>query len=123
MQTKEAVIFGAGNIGRGFLGDLLNQSGYHTTFVDVDKHKIKLINQEKAYPLVVVSSDSKLEQMVNNVSAVSFDDTDKVTAAIVNADVILTAVGKGALSYVANSLAKGLIERVKQRPRDELIVP
>ncbi len=120
METKEALIFGAGNIGRGFLGDLLNQSGYHTTFVDVDKNKVELINQEKEYPLVVVSSERKLERMVNNVSAVSFDDTDKVTALIVNADVILTAVGKGALSYVANSLSKGLVERVRQRPRDEL---
>lgn len=120
MKTKEALVFGAGNIGRGFLGDLLHQSGYHTTFVDVDKNKVELINQEKEYPLVVVSSENKLERMVGNVAAVSFHDTDKVADAIVNADVILTAVGKNALSYVAEALSKGLVERIKQRPKDEL---
>lgn len=120
MNSKEAVVFGAGNIGRGFLGDLLHQSGYHTIFVDVDKNKVELINREKEYPLVVVSSENKLERMVGNVAAVSFDDTDGVTAAIVDADVIITAVGKGALSYVAGALSKGLVERVKQRPRDKL---
>ena len=33
---KQAIIFGAGNIGRGFIGQLYSESGYHVTFVDVD---------------------------------------------------------------------------------------
>ena len=41
---KSAVMFGAGNIGRGFIGLLLSQAGYHVTFVDVAAPLVDDIN-------------------------------------------------------------------------------
>ena len=32
---KQAVMYGGGNIGRGFIGLLLSQAGYRVTFIDV----------------------------------------------------------------------------------------
>src|SRR3989344_2793601 len=120
MKTKEALVFGAGNIGRGFLGDLLNQSEYHINFVDVDNNKVNLINQERNYTLITVSSDKKNERKINSVNAIYFQDSDKIKTAVIDADIILTAVGKNALKYVAKPLAEGLLKRLKQRPNDEL---
>lgn len=117
-----ALVFGAGNIGRGFLGALLGKGGFAVTFVDVDAAKVALINNERAYPVLVVSSSSMREEVVTNVRAISFADAEALTKAIVDADVLLTAVGKSALSAVAEVLARGLTERLKVRPRSEVHV-
>ena len=47
---KKAVHFGAGNIGRGFIGLLLFQAGFSITFVDVIPAVIDAINQRKDTP-------------------------------------------------------------------------
>ena len=46
---KQAIMIGAGNIGRGFIGALLEKSGYHVTFADVAENLISAINQRKSY--------------------------------------------------------------------------
>jgi len=51
---KQAIQFGAGNIGRGFLGQLFYESGYRTVFVDVDRDLVTRLNREGAYPLDLV---------------------------------------------------------------------
>ena len=43
---KQAIMIGAGNIGRGFIGAILSRSGYHVTFADVNMTLIDAINAE-----------------------------------------------------------------------------
>lgn len=119
-MEKKAVVFGAGNIGRGFLGERLHESGFAITFIDTDEKKINLINENHQYPVIVVSNDGIKEKIVRDVSAIVFSNIEKVIKCIVEADIILTAVGKNALSPVANSMAKSLVERIKRRPNSDV---
>lgn len=118
----KGLVFGAGNIGRGFLGLMLAESGYEVTFVDVNEAHVKTINQEGAYPVYLVTEQGDEEHVVNNVRAVFGRDVTELVHEIVSADIILTAVGKKALSIVAPFLATGILERIRVRPRDEMPV-
>lgn len=118
----KAVVFGAGNIGRGFLGSLLSKADFFTTFIDVDEQKVILINREREYPVLIVSSAGVQEEIVQNIAAIALSDSESVVNAVAEADVILTAVGKEAMGRVAVYLAQGLIQRISRRPDSEIHV-
>ncbi|PMC33971.1 mannitol-1-phosphate 5-dehydrogenase [Bacillus sp. UMB0899] len=107
----KAVHFGAGNIGRGFIGLLLHQSGYAVEFVDVNEALIDELNKEKAYR-VMLANEEKQEFFVENVSGInSQQNPDAVVEAISKADIVTTAVGPNILKFVAPLIAEGLKKR------------
>ncbi|WEG12893.1 mannitol-1-phosphate 5-dehydrogenase [Pullulanibacillus sp. KACC 23026] len=108
----KAVHFGAGNIGRGFIGKLLYQSGYHTTFVDVNGAVVDLLNEKKSYQ-VILADESQETVLVEDVSAInSQTNPDDVVQAIVEADLVTAAVGPHILPAISGLVAKGLQERL-----------
>ncbi|MEK3906103.1 mannitol-1-phosphate 5-dehydrogenase [Oceanobacillus sp. FSL W7-1309] len=108
-----AVHFGAGNIGRGFIGALLYQANYHTTFVDVNEGIINEINEKQQYNVVLAAEESET-LTVKDVSGInSITDPDKVIEAIGKADLITTAVGPNILAIIAKLIAEGLQKRIK----------
>jgi mannitol-1-phosphate 5-dehydrogenase len=107
----KAVQFGAGNIGRGFIGQLLFEGGYHTTFIDANDELVRLLNERHGYPLRLVDVDSREDFSIGNVTAISASDTEAVTEALANADLISTAVGVAAMSKVAEAIAGGIAAR------------
>ena len=66
----KAVMYGAGNIGRGFIGQLLSQSCYEVQFVDVKQEVIDQLNTQHQYPVRILYQDTYEESMVTNVSCV-----------------------------------------------------
>lgn len=105
-----AVQFGAGNIGRGFLGQLFFESGYRTTFVDVVPDVVGGLQTRGAYPLRIVG-DAPRELAISNVTAVSSLDTEAVAEALAAADIAATAVGVNVLPRIAPALAAGIARR------------
>ncbi|NSW91608.1 MAG: mannitol-1-phosphate 5-dehydrogenase [Firmicutes bacterium] len=108
---KKAVMYGAGNIGRGFIGQLFSESGYEVVFIDVNPIIIERINIDKSYPIRIVDDEKSNEIIIRNVRAVNGMDLDAVASEIANADIMATAVGVNVLPKIAKPIALGLKKR------------
>jgi mannitol-1-phosphate 5-dehydrogenase len=105
----KALHFGAGNIGRGFIGKLLADAGVEVVFADVNQVVLDALNARREYDVHVVGEQSRIEK-VHNVSAVHSGSPD-VAALIASVDLVTTAVGPQILERIAGSVAQGLIKR------------
>lgn len=106
----KAVHFGAGNIGRGFIGYLLAKSSYEITFVDISDFLVLNINERMKYKVTTLS-DSKSEEIVNGVKAVSLSDMEGLKRVILDADLITTSIGANNLKSTGKLLQKLLKDR------------
>ena len=101
------VVFGAGNIGRSFVGQLFARAGYEVVFIDVDAELIAALNQEGRYSVEI--RDRHPEAIwVEGVSAVHGGDRDQVLGQLAEADIAATAVGPKALKHLYPNIAAGL---------------
>lgn len=105
----KAIHFGAGNIGRGFIGKLLADAGIAVTFADVDMKVVELLKTLNTYNVKVVGSECKTE-VVSGVSAIN-STSDELVGLLSEADLITTAVGPNVLVIIANKIAEGLALR------------
>ena len=118
---KKAVHFGAGKIGRGFIAELLHDSGYEVVFGDVVDELVNLVNKEHKYPLFLIDHNFE-EKTIDNVIAYSnIKDADKLIDAMCEAEIITTSVMATNLPKVAPLIAKGLKKRLEQG-KDKVIV-
>ena len=105
-----AVMYGGGNIGRGFIGALLSQSGYRVTFIDVAEPVIKALQENKKYPIRIVSTEGHEDVWVENVTAANGNLPEAVDA-IANCDIMATAVGARILKFIVPNIVAGLRKR------------
>ena len=113
-DKKKAVIYGAGNIGRGFIGQLFSLSGYEVVFLDINAAVIDRLNVDRSYPLRLVSAGESRETIIENVRGVDSSNIGAAAVEIATADIMATAVGAGVLPRIAPVIAKGLEVRWQQ---------
>ena len=104
-------MYGGGNIGRGFIGALLSQSGYEVTFIDVAEPVVKALQENRTYPVRYVSTDGFEDVWVKNVTAVNGNDGDAASNAIAVCDIMATAVGARILKFIVPNIVAGLRKR------------
>lgn len=108
MKNKKIIVFGAGKIGRSFIGQVFSRSGYEVVFVDINRELINLINQRREYSIIIMDGDKKETLPVQNIRGVCLEDEENVVAELKDAEITSLSVGqqglKGAVPIIANSL-------------------
>ncbi len=119
---KKIVIFGAGKIGRSFIGQVFSRSGYEVIFIDISKPLIEAMNKESKYNVVSVSDEMQETIVVEHVRGIHASDTDAIVTELEQADLVATCVGKNGLPYIIPTLVKGMLKRYNSHPQHPLDV-
>lgn len=107
-------MYGAGNIGRGFIGQTFSLAGYKVGFIDVNMTLIDRLNLDGEYPVDVVTTAKTEEIIVKNVYGIDGKDVDLVSDEIASADIMATAIGVNVLKFIAKPIALGIKKRAEK---------
>jgi mannitol-1-phosphate 5-dehydrogenase len=113
----KAVMYGAGNIGRGFIGALFARSGFEVTFIDIAEETVERLHREHRYPVRIISDRGHEDLEITGVDAINGKDTEGAARAIADADIMATAVGVNILPHIAPVVAAGIRKRFASATR------
>ncbi len=111
VNKRKIVLFGAGKIGRSFIGPLFHKSGYELVFIDKDKSLVDELNRRQKYKLIIKSDTSLIVHTITNLRGVCANDLNGVVDEVATAGIVTVAVGVNAVNSVIPLLAKGLLKR------------
>ena len=109
------VLFGAGKIGRSFIGQLFSRSGFEVVFIDKDRRLVDALNSARAYKVFICDTHPETI-VVEHVRGVYAEDMQAVTWEIASADMLAVSIGKTGLPYIVPALSEGLLLREKRTP-------
>lgn len=110
------VQWGAGNIGRSFIGQVFSRGGYRVIFIDIDQKLVARLNDAGRYVVEAVSREGSEKWPVEGVSALHASQTDAIREAVASTDVLSVSVGKQVLGRIAGQLADAIAYRHASRP-------
>jgi len=109
------VLFGAGKIGRSFIGQLFSRAGYEIVFVDKDSRLIDALNRQRSYRVLICDTCPETI-VVENVRGINADDTVAVIDEVASADILAVSIGKNGLPHIVPVLSEGLLKREHDCP-------
>lgn len=107
----KAIHFGGGNIGRGFIGEILNQNGFTVAFVDVNKAIIDALNQHESYTIYLAEEEKSTVKIDKVYGINNGTDPEEVVGLFGEIDLVTTAIGPKILPYIAPLIAQGIQQR------------
>ncbi|NMC54295.1 MAG: hypothetical protein GYA48_11745 [Chloroflexi bacterium] len=117
MEKRNILIWGAGRIGRGFIGDLFSESGYHLVFVDQSDKLIELLSKNGHYTVVRALSDTVIKRIqISDYDALHVSQAAEIEKAVENTDLIAVAVFPQSFESTAIELADLILKRKAVRP-------
>ncbi len=121
---NKLVLFGAGKIGRSFIGQVFSRSGYEVVFIDINQQLISNLNKSGQYKVIIKSPKGDETIQVTNVRGIHLSETAKVIAELSDASIASLSVGQQGLSAALPIIAHALIlrrQRYGEWPLDIII--
>lgn len=118
----KATHFGAGNIGRGFIGEILAKNGFSIEFVDINETVIEALMSRKGYT-IELAEESKQQIQVANVTGINNQkNPEAVVESVATSQIVTTAIGPNILPFIAELIAKGIQKRKANQVTEKLDV-
>lgn len=118
----KATHFGAGNIGRGFIGEILAKNGFNIEFVDINETIINALMSRKGYT-IELAEESKQQIQVANVTGINNQkNPEAVIDSVATSQIVTTAIGPNILPFIAELIAKGIQKRKANQVTEKLDV-
>ncbi len=114
---NKLVLFGAGKIGRSFIGQVFSRSGYEVVFIDINQQLIDNLNKSGQYKVIIKSPKEDKTIQVTNVRGIHLSETEKVIAELADASIASLSVGQQGMSAALPIITHALILR-RQRHGD-----
>ncbi|AYW48278.1 mannitol dehydrogenase [Tetragenococcus osmophilus] len=107
LVSKTAIVYGAGQTGRGYAARYLQESGYQIIFIEKNDQLVQRLNEDKHYEIHFYHKD-RTPIIINDFRVYNLEEG--LRTFLLEADLIITSVGEENLHEVATSLAKHLSE-------------
>lgn len=124
MEEKKLVLFGAGKIGRSFIGQVFSRAGYEVVFIDISQDLIDNLNRTRKYNVVVKSETGDQIIKVEHVRGLNINDSTAVAEELSSASLAAVSVGQQGLPAAIPIIAEALLLRQQTygfRPLDIII--
>ena len=116
-NQKQILIWGAGRIGRGFIGDIFAASGYELVFADAAQPLVDQLNQRGSYTVVHAAGVDQIERVkVDRYQAYHVSEKDTLQAVVNDLDMLAVATFPKVFDVVAAELQDMILARRTVRP-------
>jgi UDP-N-acetyl-D-mannosaminuronate dehydrogenase len=123
INDRKIVIFGAGKVGRSFIGQIFSRSGFEVVFVDVDKKLISNLNLQKQYKVIFKDNTGDDVLYIRNVRGVHLNDSGQVIRELASATLAALCVGQQGLPDAIPVIARALVLRLLQLSQRICVIP
>lgn len=122
MAKKQAVLIGAGKIGRGYLADLFSQIGYHLTFLEYSEELVKKMREQGYYTVNMAHADAPDEVFkISNYDAFCTQtEEEQCIRAIADTNYGSIHVFPGACESIGHMIGKAIQLRIAEGNQETL---
>ncbi len=115
-DIKKLILFGAGKIGRSFIGQLFSCSGYEVVFVDINQKIINELNRRGNYSVVIKGNNTISKISVENVRGIHLSNREQIIKEVTTASILAISIGMANIEKLAPLLSQSLNTRFKKSP-------